>query len=97
MQYRETDKAFIERIAAEEGLFYYFEYAKDIHTLVFCDSVFLLKSLGKVLHNPNISASRTEPSLWGFSYQEQIATAQHKMRDYTFYNPDYSLEHQAVE
>ncbi len=93
IQYRETVKAFIERLAAEEGIFYYFEHSETDHTLVFCDDVQKLPSLGKVLHNPNISASRTEPSLWHFNYQEQIATARHKMRDRYFKNPDYDLEH----
>ncbi len=74
VQYRETDKAFVERLAAEEGIFYYFEHDAGSHTLVFCDDVGMLKSLGKILHNPNISASRTEPSLWYFEYQEQVAT-----------------------
>ncbi|MCE0555893.1 contractile injection system protein, VgrG/Pvc8 family [Motilimonas sp. E26] len=37
VQYRETDLAFIERLAAEEGLFYYFEHHADKHVMVFSD------------------------------------------------------------
>jgi type VI secretion system secreted protein VgrG len=95
VQYRETHQNFIERLAAEEGLFYYFEHTENTHTLVWCDDTLKLVNLGQVLHNPNISASRTEPSLWGFSYQEKIATAQHKLKDYSFKNPDYGQEHKA--
>ena len=93
VQYRETHQKFIERLAAEEGLFYYFEHTENTHTLVWCDDTLKLASLGQILHNPNISASRTEPSLWGFSYQEKIATAEHKLRDYSFKNPDYDQQH----
>uniref|UniRef100_UPI00258B976C type VI secretion system Vgr family protein n=1 Tax=Rodentibacter caecimuris TaxID=1796644 RepID=UPI00258B976C len=31
VQYRETDLAFIERLAAEEGTYYYFEHTADHH------------------------------------------------------------------
>lgn len=37
IQYRETDYAFIERLLAEEGLFYWVEHADDGHTLVIAD------------------------------------------------------------
>ncbi len=63
---------------------------------MFCDDVLMLKSLGKVLHNLNISASRTEPSLWHFEYQERVATARYKMRDRYFKHPDYDLEQMKV-
>ena len=96
VQYRETDRNFIERIAAEEGIFYYFEHSENDHTLVFCDNVQMLQTLGEVYHNPNISGVRTEPSLWDFRYQEQVATARYKMHDRFFENPDYDLEHKKV-
>lgn len=37
IQYRETDYAFIERLLAEEGLFYWVEHADAGHTLVIAD------------------------------------------------------------
>jgi uncharacterized protein involved in type VI secretion and phage assembly len=37
IQYRETDYAFVERLLAEEGLFYWVEHADDGHTLVIAD------------------------------------------------------------
>ncbi|MCQ9124167.1 type VI secretion system Vgr family protein, partial [Rodentibacter caecimuris] len=35
VQYRETDVAFIERLAAEEGWYYYFKHDADSHELCF--------------------------------------------------------------
>lgn len=37
IQYRETDYAFVERLLAEEGLFYWVEHQADGHTLVIAD------------------------------------------------------------
>ncbi len=38
IQYRETDYDFLERLLAEEGLFYWVEHDEDSHTLVIADS-----------------------------------------------------------
>jgi type VI secretion system secreted protein VgrG len=37
-QFGETDLAFFQRLAAEQGIFYYFTHAKSEHTLVLCDT-----------------------------------------------------------
>ncbi len=37
IQYNETDLDFVRRIAADEGLFFYFEHTADAHELVFAD------------------------------------------------------------
>ncbi|BBI63345.1 hypothetical protein HSBAA_46510 [Vreelandella sulfidaeris] len=50
VQYRETDLAFIERLAAEEGLFYFHEFEeKDggTHRLIFADDPKVLTSIGE--------------------------------------------------
>jgi type VI secretion system secreted protein VgrG len=38
VQYRESDLAFVERLLAEEGIFYFFEFADGKHTLVLADA-----------------------------------------------------------
>ncbi|MGM0826517.1 MAG: type VI secretion system tip protein TssI/VgrG, partial [Pseudomonadota bacterium] len=47
VQYRETDLTFIERLAAEEGLFYFHEFDEDSHRLIFADDPQVLASLGE--------------------------------------------------
>ena len=38
LQYRETDFHFVQRLLAENGMWYYFEHAKSAHTMVIVDS-----------------------------------------------------------
>jgi type VI secretion system secreted protein VgrG len=38
VQYRETDFNFVSRLLEEEGMYYYFEHAKDAHAMVVVDS-----------------------------------------------------------
>src|SRR5215471_741904 len=38
VQYRETDFNFVSRLMEQDGIFYFFEHAKDKHTLVLADS-----------------------------------------------------------
>lgn len=38
IQYNETDLAFVRRIAADEGIHFYFQHTADAHELVFSDS-----------------------------------------------------------
>jgi type VI secretion system secreted protein VgrG len=93
VQYNETDYDFIHRLAAEEGIIYWFEFHKTHHTLCFGDALGQLPRSEKPLNYREQNALATEPCIWRFDYQEQLVTARHIQRDYTFKNPRYSLEH----
>lgn len=45
VQYGESDLDFVQRLLEEEGVFYYFEYSQDKHTLMLCDDVGSLQSV----------------------------------------------------
>src|SRR5262245_4228814 len=45
VQYNETDFDFISRLMEKAGIYYYFEHAKDKHTLVLADSITAHKSI----------------------------------------------------
>lgn len=47
VQYRETDLAFLHRLAAEEGLVYSFTHEPGKHTIVFTDASANLPSIGQ--------------------------------------------------
>ncbi|WP_257818632.1 type VI secretion system Vgr family protein [Burkholderia glumae] len=45
-QYRETDLEFVERLMQEDGLFFFFEHAKDDHKLIITDNSITAKAIG---------------------------------------------------
>ena len=94
-QYRETNLAFIQRLAAEEGFYYYFEHKADQHILHFADSTQAANRVGDLLYNPNPSGDQPEPCLWQADYQEQIASTKMATKDYNFKNPNYRLNQKA--
>ena len=93
VQYNETDFDFIQRLAAEEGLIYWFSHEKNLHKLHFIDQIEALPKLPDTYPVRAENASKTEASIWSFTYEEQRVTAKSAQRDYTFKNPRYSLEH----
>ncbi|WP_338404484.1 contractile injection system protein, VgrG/Pvc8 family, partial [Aggregatibacter actinomycetemcomitans] len=94
MQYRETDFAFIERLAAEEGWYYYFAHNADSHELRFAHQSTASPVLGTLTYNGNPAGNRPFAGLWQFEYCRQVTTNRQTLRDYTFLNPNYNLEHQ---
>ncbi|WP_280177527.1 contractile injection system protein, VgrG/Pvc8 family, partial [Actinobacillus vicugnae] len=94
VQYRETDLAFIERLAAEEGAYYYFAHTADSHTLHFSNTTAFSSESGQLLYNPTPAGDRPAPALWHWAYEMKLGTTQHTLRDYTFTHPNYHQEHQ---
>jgi type VI secretion system secreted protein VgrG len=39
VQYQESDFNFVSRLMEEEGIYYYFEHASGVHTLILCDGI----------------------------------------------------------
>lgn len=97
VQYSESDFEFISRLAAEVGLFYYFEHSKEMHTLVFCDSTSKLSSLGSPFPYNALSGGVAEtPFVSQFIYQHQIKPASVSLKDYSFKKPQYSFLHNST-
>ncbi|MCE2572823.1 type VI secretion system Vgr family protein [Motilimonas eburnea] len=92
VQYRETDLAFITRLAAEEGLVYYFIHQQDKHEIVFADNTQALIPLTQVLpYNAMASGHAPTPFVSAFSLQSEIASAKVQLKDYSFKQPAYSF------
>ncbi|MCL1060803.1 type VI secretion system tip protein VgrG [Shewanella benthica] len=92
VQYRETDFEFISRLAAEVGLFYFFDHTADTHTLIFCDSTSKLVSLGAPFPYNAISGGVIDvPYVNAFSFQHQIKPASVTLKDNSFKKPQYSF------
>ncbi|QGU86896.1 hypothetical protein GN242_06590 [Erwinia sorbitola] len=53
VQYQKPDFSFIQRLTAEEGIFYYFEFDGGKNTLVYADDFAVLPGGGLLPYNPN--------------------------------------------
>jgi type VI secretion system secreted protein VgrG len=94
VQYRESDLDFLDRLSAEEGLFYFHEFEQGKHRLVFADDVSAL-SLGVSLPF-NLANRGLEQGAFvrQFRYAEAVRSASVTLKDYSFKTPRYALQHQ---
>ncbi|NJI83162.1 type VI secretion system Vgr family protein [Shewanella sp. Iso12] len=92
VQYRESDFDFITRLAAEAGVFWYFEFSDDKHTLIFCDATSKLPAAKQLFPYNALSGGDSEvPFVRSFSYAKQLASAKAELKDYSFKKPAYSF------
>ncbi|WP_249976568.1 contractile injection system protein, VgrG/Pvc8 family, partial [Vreelandella olivaria] len=106
VQYRETDLAFIERLAAEEGLFYFhdFEAADDqssggAHRLIFADDPQVLVNLGGRSYHSRAGGTAPHRHLRTLRHTARVASSSATLKDYSFKHPGYAQlhEHQGRE
>lgn len=87
VQYAESDYDFIQRLTAEEGIFYYVEFANNRHQIIFTDEA-SAQSKGVTLpYNANKNAQRQESCIYPFRISERVRTAKVQLKDYTFQHP----------
>ena len=90
VQYGETDLGFLIRLWAEEGIFF-FDWLHPTgpdQTLVLCDDVAGVSTLGSLPFNPNIREASTE-CISAFRYRAQIRPSSVENQDYTFKTPGW--------
>ncbi|WP_082170755.1 type VI secretion system Vgr family protein [Yersinia pekkanenii] len=92
VQYQESDFDFIQRLAAEEGIFYYFEFSAGKNTIVYADDVGSLPKGASLPYNPNVAAQAQELCITTFTRSAQVRPAMVQLKDYTFKNPNWSAE-----
>ncbi|RCK41435.1 hypothetical protein TH25_23705 [Thalassospira profundimaris] len=89
-QYRETHRAFIERLLSEEGIFYYFEHSENSHKLILTDAPLatpMLPNAGKIEYNSRPGGQNRGSWISAFSQREKLRSSSYEMNDYTFKNP----------
>ncbi|WP_231571906.1 type VI secretion system tip protein TssI/VgrG [Vibrio jasicida] len=92
VQYRETDLAFIQRIAAEEGMFYYFEHQDGLHTLVFSDNTEGLPRLdAPVMYNNLGGGVASVPYISSIESHIKSEVSEVTLQDRTFKKPNYTF------
>jgi type VI secretion system secreted protein VgrG len=100
VQYRETDFAFVSRLMEQHGIYYFFEYSADTHTMVLADSAsshqpvpghatvrFATKATGR-LHFQ-------DQRLLGWSSARRFRTGKIELRDYNFRQPNANMKAEA--
>ncbi|PWC17933.1 type VI secretion system tip protein TssI/VgrG, partial [Brenneria nigrifluens] len=93
VQYRESDLAFVSRLAAEEGMFFFHEYEEGKHRVVFADDAGALgKGPGLFFNLANQGLSEGA-YVRRFHYAERVSMAEVALKDYSFKTPAYGLLH----
>ncbi|MBD3897159.1 type VI secretion system tip protein VgrG [Halomonas sp. ML-15] len=99
VQYRETDLAFIQRLAAEEGLFYFHEFEDDVggaHRLIFADDPQMLTALGERSYHSRAGGTPPARHVRRLRQVSRVAPASATLKDYSFKQPAYAQLHEHV-
>lgn len=93
IQFGETDLAFLERLFAEEGIFYYFLHDEDAHTLVLADnssSGYADCSQDEVIYAQGIE--NAFDAVYAFDAGVSLTDEKWVLRDYDFTAPNTPVE-----
>lgn len=93
VQYRESDLAFVTRLAAEEGLYFFHEFEAGKHRVVFADEAGALSKGPTLFFNLATQDLSEGEYVRRFHYAEAVSTAEVVLKDYSFKTPAYGLLH----
>ncbi|UEQ09716.1 type VI secretion system Vgr family protein [Pectobacterium versatile] len=93
VQYRESDLAFITRLAAEEGMYFFHEYEEGKHRVVFADDAGALTKGPELFFNLATQGLSEGEYVRRFHYAERVSTSDVELKDYSFKTPAYGLSH----
>nr|WP_207783136.1 MULTISPECIES: type VI secretion system tip protein VgrG [Pectobacterium] len=93
VQYRESDLAFVTRLAAEEGLYFFHEFEDGKHRVVFADDAGALSKGPELFFNLATQGLSEGEYVRRFRYAEAVSTAEVALKDYSFKTPAYGLLH----
>ncbi len=93
VQYRETDLDFVNRLAAEEGLFYFHEFEAGKHRIVFADDAAALTAGSELFFNLGNRSLEQGAYVRQFHYRESVRSSDVELKDYSFKTPASGLSH----
>ncbi|WP_233986848.1 type VI secretion system tip protein TssI/VgrG, partial [Pectobacterium versatile] len=96
VQYRESDLAFITRLAAEEGMYFFHEYEEGKHRVVFADDAGALTKGPELFFNLATQGLSEGEYVRRFHYAERVSTSDVELKDYNFKTPAYGLSHKKM-
>ena len=89
VQYNESTFAFLNRILASAGIYYYFTYQKDKHTMVLADNSTIAQQFaGSVVYTNSHS---DEAHIHEWSSQDKLHANQFAQKDYDYNTPSNKL------
>lgn len=93
VQYDESDFQFLSRLFEEEGIYYFFEYSDEKHTLVLSDDVSAHQTVDgrDVLPYHQSKTFSVGPCVFGWTNRRQFVTASYVLRDYDFQKPSADM------
>jgi len=96
VQYRESDLDFLQRLAAEEGWHFRVEHGRESSKFVIADHHREALKLAVAPYNAMAGGSSRQSCVYRFDTTERVGVAGVAMKDYTFRNPAYGLDHMEV-
>ena len=96
VQYRESYFNFISRLMEQEGIYYFFQHADGLHTMVLADSLGAHAATGdfaQLPYRPQSGASKAsaEPAITEFATARSVQTVKYSLTDYDPMAPKKSL------
>lgn len=96
VQFGESDLHFVRRILEQEGIYFFFEHAKNQHTLVLVDSASAHSTYpdySSLAYDPAVPGGRlaSEEMIARMSLRKSIEPLRHAHSDYNFKTPSTSL------
>lgn len=93
VQYRETDFNFLSRTLERYGIYYYFKFASDKHTLVLSDQLNYPNAPEAEVKYPNSAdMNSSEDIITSWEHAYEFVTGKWEQTDYDFINPSTDLK-----
>ncbi|MBU2713940.1 type VI secretion system Vgr family protein [Zooshikella harenae] len=94
-QYAESDLDFFNRILAEDGLHYHFQFSADRHVLLISDTQYVFQRLTETPEIPFVAHSgllKRDYVIHDFSLRTKLQPNKVTLKDYNFTKPSLNLE-----
>jgi type VI secretion system secreted protein VgrG len=94
VQYRETAFAFVTRLMEEEGIFYFFEHADGVHTLVLADDAdahATTPGLATAKYSQTATDAEFEDVISHCTWEQQVRSGKYTVDDFSFETPSSDL------
>ena len=98
VQYRESDFNFVSRLMEEEGIYYFFEYTSEKHTLVLCeapDNHAPFEDYDEIPYRPPDEHADKPDHINHWTVSAEVQSGRYALRDFDYLNPKANLETQA--